>query len=591
MDNLENTELEKPIVIGDFKPKRKYLNFVSAVAGRRVRFLRDSATINGSRLSGILDGTQFKLTICDEGTVNFEEIDTNKSDKDMRKRLLDDIDDTPAVGYAEKFIVSGYEFRDIDNNLCYLEVEHTKPIDKLRGLLEKKEEPVLSEKGLSILDSLFGAYESDEVEVNDEVEEIEEEIEIETEKVDETISYMEEQFRKMNEEKVNELKKRIEDSERDIIRYKSESKSALKNAEEVESKLEVLNSRLESLTPGEDPNGYAFFVSEEQKSMDELDDTGKEIASKIADIMGIKQKETLFKHLTESFYKISIANKNDFNDKKIPNDVLTKLKFLNLTNGTISVKGDGEFEYRGNLNWHQLTSKMIRAGFEQVPDFDKVAGSNSYTVTSGPTKDTDGEFVLISAPYSNTNTNSSQQTIDPNNCEEDDEKEKSKEFVQKELVSFTEPTDIVLIGDGDGSGFASFSVDDDESGYDIYVGGKEVDSASCFGFGQIITLSEYKQWLINQKNNPDYDEYHLEIMSAHIILGFTGEIGISAKLTEYNLFSDDFDIDDYIHHQFESAVDVVINFPDGTDIHEIKNHDLNSVRQYLRNESLEKLGI
>lgn len=590
MDNLENTELEKPIIIGEFKPKRKYLNFVSAVSGRRVRFLRDSATIKGDKLSGILDGTEFKITICDEGTINFEEIDSNKSDKDMRQRLLDDIDDAPVTGYAEKFIIANYEFRDQDNLLCYLEVENTKPIDKLRGLFEKPEETVISDKGLSILESLFGTLSNDVEETETEVESeiaIVEETEVE-EKVDSSISYMEEQFRKMNEQKVNELKQRIEDSEKDIVRYKNESKMALKNADELASKLDVLHTRLESLSPGDEPNGYAFLVSDEQKIDTGLDESTREIADKIADAMGIKQKDVLFKHLTESFYKISIANKNDFEDKKLPTEILNKLKELNLSKGTITLKGDGEFEYRGDLNWHQLTSKMIRAGFEQIPEYDKVAGSNSYTVKSGPSTDvTDGEFVLVSVPHTG-NANSVQSQSQDDYEDEDDKKKQSDEFVELELVSFNEPTDIVILGDGDDSD--GFSVTDDESGYDIYVGGKKVSSASCFGFGQVVTLTQYKQWLINQKNNPDYDEYSLDIVSAHIVLGFTGKVGISVQLENGN-FSKDFHLNDYICHQFSNCVDVIVNFPSGTDVHEIKNHDLNSVRPYLRNELLEKLGI
>jgi len=38
----------------------------------------------------------------------------------------------------------------------------------------------------------------------------------------------------------------------------------------------------------------------------------------------------------------------------------------------------GEFEYRGELNWHNLVNKMIRNGFEQDPEFDKICQSNSY---------------------------------------------------------------------------------------------------------------------------------------------------------------------------------------------------------------------
>jgi hypothetical protein len=47
----------------------------------RVRFIRDIAFLKGDKLSGMLEGVIFKITICDEGTIDFEEVDTNISDK------------------------------------------------------------------------------------------------------------------------------------------------------------------------------------------------------------------------------------------------------------------------------------------------------------------------------------------------------------------------------------------------------------------------------------------------------------------------------------------------------------------------------
>ena len=37
-------EVKEPI-IGEFKPKRKFLNFVSAVNGAKIRFIRDIAFV------------------------------------------------------------------------------------------------------------------------------------------------------------------------------------------------------------------------------------------------------------------------------------------------------------------------------------------------------------------------------------------------------------------------------------------------------------------------------------------------------------------------------------------------------------------
>jgi hypothetical protein len=159
----ENEEVRTEPIIGNFKPKRKFLNFVSAVNGSRIRFIRDVAFIKGDKLSGVLEGVIFKVTICDEGTINFEEQKgSNLSDESMIKRLITDIDDKDVTGYAQKFVVAGLEFNDINGDRCYLEVEHDKPINKLKSLFEDDDNVEVSEKSLSLLDDLFGS--DDEVE-------------------------------------------------------------------------------------------------------------------------------------------------------------------------------------------------------------------------------------------------------------------------------------------------------------------------------------------------------------------------------------------------------------------------------------------
>ena len=155
--NEQGSGTENPIVIGDFTPKRKFLTFVSAVNGARVRFLRDIAFLKGEKLSGVLEGVIFKITICDEGTIKFEEEETTQTDKAQRQRLLDDIDSMDITGYAQKFVVASLEFNDVNGDRCYLEVEHQKPIDKLKSLFDEDEKVEVSEKSLSLLDDLFGS--------------------------------------------------------------------------------------------------------------------------------------------------------------------------------------------------------------------------------------------------------------------------------------------------------------------------------------------------------------------------------------------------------------------------------------------------
>jgi len=375
------TEEVKESIIGEFKPKRKFLNFVSAVNGAKIRFIRDIAFLKAEKLSGILDGVVFKITICDEGTINFEEVDTDRCDKAMIQRFIDELSETPTTGYAQKFVVSGFEFTDVDDKRCYLEVEEKKPIDKLKALFDK---PELSEKGLSILDQLFGSDEdlnTLRMPVPEPVEEdysmvadLSEDV---SELKNESTSYMEESFRKMNEGKVIELKSRIEDKQKEIVQCNREISQSDKKLKESTEQLGVLETRLETMSLGDEPNGFVFYVSEEQKNELGLDENTKAIADKIADLMSLK-KDVLFDYLTGGFYKIKIAKKDDITnqDFKLDKEAYEKISTLDVT-GKMTVV-DGSFEYRGTLTWHQLVSKMLRKGFEQNPDFDKLCQSNSY---------------------------------------------------------------------------------------------------------------------------------------------------------------------------------------------------------------------
>ena len=560
-ENIEEKEIidVREPVIGEFKPKRKFLSFVSAISGKKIRLIRETAFIEGRKLSGMLERAKFKITICDEGTINFEEVEgTNLADTAMKQRLINEIDSTDVSGYAQKFIVTGLEFEDQDGHKCFLEVEHVKPYDKLMNLFEeekqKEETTELSEKGLSFLDMLLSGETTDEDETPV-VEEVIEEVVVEKPIA---LTYMEEQFNKMNEDKINELKERIEKTETEIKRYNSEAKHAEANAEKSSESLSILETRLETLVPNAPSNGYVFLVSDEQKSEIGLNDSDTELVGRISELMKLK-KDVLIKHLTESFYKISIAKKNNFEDKETTKEIYKLVQSVDLF-GKFTVTAEGEFEYRGKLNWHQLTAKMLKKGFEQEPEFDKITGSNSYEVK------TDNEFVLI------------EEKTEPNTVHPTREltkKVQNPEFKQKTLRTFDKPETIVVIGDGD-----EFQITDDESGFDLYVGGEYKHGICCFGFGSVMTLNEYKYW---QQNNDLEDS--TDMVDAYLIPGFVGTIGISAKLDDGS-FSNEFDLDDYICHQFDGYADVVINFPEGTELYQIKNHDLSTVTAALRDDKI-----
>ena len=567
-NNIENeVEIVKEPVIGEFKPKRKFLSFVSAVSGKKIRLIRETAFIEGGKLSGMLEKAKFKITICDEGTINFEEVEgTNLSDTAMRQRLINEIDSTDVSGYAQKFIVAGLEFEDKDGYKCFLEVEYVKPYDKLMNLFEeekqKEETTELSEKGLSFLDMLLSGETIETIE--DETPVVEEVIEEVVVEKPIALTYMEEQFNKMNEDKINELKERIGKTEDDIRKYTMEIKHAEANVDKSSDALSILETRLETLVPNATSNGYVFLVSDEQKSEIGLNDYDTELVGRISDLMKLK-KDALIKHLTESFYKISIAKKDNFEDKEATKEIYKLVQSVDLL-GKFTVTTEGEFEYRGKLNWHQLTAKMLKKGFEQEPEFDKIAGSNSYEVKTGGAEGSDDGFVLI------------EEKTEPNTVHPSREltkKVENPEFKQKTLRTFDKPETIVVIGDGD-----EFQITDDESGFELFVGGEYKHDVCCFGFGSIMTLNEYKEW---QKDNDLEDS--ADMVDAYLIPGFVGTIGISAKLDDGS-FSNEFDLDDYISHQFEGYADVVINFPEGTELHEIINHDLSTVTAALRDDKI-----
>ncbi len=587
----ENVEVRTEPIIGDFKPKRKFLNFVSAVNGARIRFIRDVAFLKGEKLSGMLEGVIFKISICDEGTINIEEQEgTSKTNKEMIQRLLNDIDETDVTGYAQKFIVAGLEFNDINGDRCYLEVEHQKPIDKLKSLFDEEEKPEISEKGLSLLDDLFGSS-NDEVEeewdedhalsevLNSMVEDLSEEdvkTIIETnentpapnEKLKNAAeTYMEEQFRKMNEAKVIELEYRIEETQREIIRYKNEAKTAESKAEEKKEALGVLETRLETMKPGDDPNGYVFFVSEEIKDMESLSEEETKIALRISEIMKLKG-DVIVKMLTEGYYKIKIAKKEDITnqDFQLEKEIYQKIMSIDI-DGKMKVSEEG-FEYRGKLNWHQLVSKMIRNGFEQEPEFDKLCQSNSYD-SHEEDKSTEmdlGNGIVVKSDEGFVDMGNGVFGIPPSDLtplsESVEDDEQTTEIVSKTVKTFNEETTLVVVGSLNHNEDSDVEVTDDYTDFKVLIGDKKVKgSYESDGFISIMTLTEFKKW-------QDKYPYAMEdggAIDSFLLPNFKGTIGVTAQTK--NGFTDEFDLSDFIHHQDDlDNSQVYLTLPEGTEI-------------------------
>jgi len=586
MQENQNTEELKEPVVGNFKPKRKFLNFVSAVNGARIRFIRDVAFLKGEKLSGFLENVIFKITICEEGTIKFEEQDgTNLSDENMINRLIDEIDAMEVTGYAQKFVVSGLEFADVNGDRCYLEVEHQKPIDKLKSIFDDEEKVEISEKSLSLIDDLFGSSDDEFDEdhalsevLNNMVMELSEEDAktlVETienppapnEKLKEAAeSYMEKQFRKMNEEKVMELEYRIEETQKEIIRYKSDVKMAQKKMDEKSESLKVLESRLESMKSGDEPNGYVFYVSEEIKDMEGLDETEAKVAAKIAEIMKLKI-DVLTEMLTGGYYKIKIAKKDDITNQEfeLEKEVYQKIASLDVE-GKLSVV-DGEFQYRGKMTWHQIVGKMIRMGFEQEPEFDKLCQSNSYD-SHEEDKSTEmdlGNGMVVKSDEGFVNIGNGVFGIPPSDSVSETSvstKPTSTEIKSKTLKTFSEETTLVVMGTIDHDDNRDVEITDDFTGFGVCVGDKMMKSSyESDGFISIMTLPEFKMW---QSQYPDAMTDGGGIGS-FLLPNFKGTIGVTAMIDDE--FTADFDLSDFIQHQYGmEEAEVFLTLPEGTEI-------------------------
>lgn len=392
-ETQENSET-KPERIGQFKTKDKFIEFVGARGN--VNFLTDEAIVEGKYLSGSLaQDVKFKLTICDQGTVDFEEVDTNTTTLEERQRLLDLISEKTISPSRVKnhFIVSDVPFiatkqikgRDVD---VYLAVEYQTPIAKLASIFDDEEEIVVSEDQDSKLDQLLSMFDDEpsvaELIFQSETQEgIEREFEGESDEEikSESQKMLEESFKKMKEEKVEELKKKIEHQQKELARFESEKRNAEKKLTEAKEDIKLLESRLETLVPNAEPNGYIFFVSEELNQKVNLpEDIEAIIREKVSKVRGINA-EAFMKLFEGGEYQIrlgKIESDETFGDhpvevtdyENLPEEIKEKLNFLHLH--------EDKLIHHGDMKWHDLIQKMLKLGFEQSSEFDKMCGSSSF---------------------------------------------------------------------------------------------------------------------------------------------------------------------------------------------------------------------
>lgn len=586
-NEVQVQEVKEPI-IGKFKPKREFLNFVVSKRGG-IRYHTDFAFLKVEQISGMLEGVILKFIIRDNGTIDVEETDTNLCSDEMIQRFIDEIDSRDVTGYAKKYVVYGLEFADEEGGKLYLEVDEPKPIDKLSSLLDGLEQEEntkslmttnISEKSLSILDSLFGDDETTPSEENP-VEEIVEEVTESKEEVQETYAQMliRESFEEMNREKITELTERVEKKEKDIKQFKQIIKQGESNLSSAIEDLRVLQTRLDSLKPAELPNGYVFFVSTENKTGVVLDQNLQDVVEKIAPILKLNQKAVL-DMLTKGYYTIKLAKKENLTDQnlEIDKEILKKVLNLDVT-GKVSMIGFNEFEYRGDLTWHQIVDKLLKMGFEQEPEFDKLCGSNSYQSLE---EDHDMSQVNdLKKSIMDMAKNIGIEDVAKQHIKDIENNQDNMTSIQT-ISEFTEPTTIVIFGDSPSS---SIQITDDETCFSVIIGNKVTYELGSSGFAHVMTLDEYKNYY---KQNKSMLEDCEGLIGGIVIPSFVGKVGITA-------FNEDgatgnFNLNDFILHQLDYELDyeVGIVLPEGTLAVKL-NDDCSLPLSILRDEKIKTI--
>ena len=365
---------------GRFQPKEKFIQFIG-VKGN-VNFISNEAIIEGKQLSGLeMEDKSFKLTIYEDGTVDLDDVGTQHTDEQRKANLLDIITEKTIVPFRKRMVVRELTFTSVqevnDKKVSlYLSVDYQKPIDKLASIFDDEIE--VSDEQQDKLDklmSLFDDFDVVETETNSEI------VEIESEQVKETVDavdvnkHLEESFLKMKQEKVEGLKKDLQKRKTDLVKLERDKNFAISKIEECNADIRLLESRIDSLQPVSEPNGWYFNVSQRLNEQIVLEkDIYEIIKSKVSKVKGINS-EAFMKLFEDGEFQIRLAKKSESGFDEIKN--ISEIDEQLITDLKLTIRED-KIYYIGEIVWAELVNKFIKMGFSQDPDWDKICNSNSY---------------------------------------------------------------------------------------------------------------------------------------------------------------------------------------------------------------------
>ena len=235
-----------------FKTKKEFIGFVSNVSGTRVNLINETAYLKPHTIYGMMDEkVKLKFEISDK-QVNVTNVGDHEISDDRIQKIIDDICLSKVSSYTDKSIFPEFKFESEDGNLCYLQTNSVKPIDKLRNSMKSSVKP--TENSLNKIKDILNKSKrkkSDKV--------AEEQIEISENK--KTSNHLKEQFDKLNKEKEKELEDKIQDKENAILKVKNEIKFKENEIDKIKQDLDLTKRRLDKLKSGSiEFNNYFFHI-------------------------------------------------------------------------------------------------------------------------------------------------------------------------------------------------------------------------------------------------------------------------------------------------------------------------------------------
>lgn len=380
---------EKPKVLGRYKSKTVFHDFLGTIGN--INLLSKTAQIKGKYFDSLnLENVEFKMTLCDNNTFDFEEIVMDGGEKicteDDIKRYIRAFEGCSVVGYRSKSVISDMIFtathtvKDKEISVTsYLVVDPKKPYD---DLLDFMDEPgVKNEVASSIdidelnkkIDDLFSDFEdSAEPPIP---------VIVEKEKQPMTTNgQLMDEFLEAKKEKREILRKKMENFEKEYKSAKNNYNNSSRRMSECLTEIQLLTSRIDSLDIAEPINGYYFYIPEFISESSYLQPEVKQLIEDKLLSMNHHNVSGFMKLFENSLYRLRFGLEVEGEMKELFDykNIYPLIKNLDPSvDSKLYISEEGILYYEGQINWSTLSNKLIKLGFQTDHRFEELCKSEN----------------------------------------------------------------------------------------------------------------------------------------------------------------------------------------------------------------------